>query len=135
LQRLSAFDRRTKPSTHLVREKIWYVPTIDHNEYYVENASTTYDLVRNSLPAQGQLILLAAEETTDGIVFRVRAKHPPCCPACSQSRVSYHSRYVRRMRDLPWQGRPVEIHLQTRRFRCRNQECARKIFAECLPAL
>jgi transposase len=87
------------------------------------------------LPAQGQLILLAAEETTDGIVFRVRAKDPPCCPACSQSRVSYHSRYVRRMRDLPWQGRPVEIHLQTRRFRCRNQECARKIFAEYLPAV
>ena len=26
----------------MVRKKIWYVPTIDHNEYYVENASTTY---------------------------------------------------------------------------------------------
>jgi imidazolonepropionase-like amidohydrolase len=26
----------------LVRKKIWYVPTIDHNEYYVENAGTTY---------------------------------------------------------------------------------------------
>jgi transposase len=93
------------------------------------------DLVRNSLPAQGQLILEAAEETTDGIVFRVRVKHPPRCPACSESHVSYHSCYVRRIRDLPWQGRPVELHLQTRRFRCRNQECARKIFAECLPAV
>ncbi len=49
--------------------------------------------------------------------------------------MSYHSRYVRRLRDLPWQGRPVEIHLQTRRFRCRNLECARKIFAERLPAV
>jgi transposase len=87
------------------------------------------------LPAQGELILLAAEETTDGIVFRVSAKHPPCCPACSQARVSYHSRYVRRMRDLPWQGRQVEIHLQTRRFRCRNAKCAQKIFAERLPAV
>ena len=84
---------------------------------------------------QGQLILEAAEETADGIAFRVRVKHPPRCPACSKSRVSYHSRYVRRLRDLPWQGRPVEIHLQTRRFRCRNQECAQKIFAERLPAV
>ncbi len=58
------------------------------------------DLVRNSLPAQGQLILEAAEETANGIVFRVRVKEPPRCPACLKSRVSYHSRYVRRMRDL-----------------------------------
>jgi transposase len=39
------------------------------------------------------------------------------------------------MRDLPWQGRQVEIHLQTRRFGCLNKECARNIFAESLPAV
>jgi transposase len=39
------------------------------------------------------------------------------------------------MRDLPWQGRQVEIHLQTRRFRCRNAKCEQKIFAERLPAV
>jgi transposase len=39
------------------------------------------------------------------------------------------------VRDLPWQGRQVEIHLQTRRFRCLNKKCARKIFAESLPAV
>jgi transposase len=39
------------------------------------------------------------------------------------------------MRDLPWQGRQVEIHLQTRRFRCRNRKCSRKIFAERLSAV
>ena len=26
----------------MVRKKIWYVPTIDHNQYYLENADTTY---------------------------------------------------------------------------------------------
>ncbi len=77
----------------------------------------------------------AVEQTTDGIVFRARAKHLPRCPACFESRVSYHSRYVRRMRDLPWQGRRVEIHLQTRRFRCRNEQCAQKIFAERHPTV
>jgi transposase len=81
------------------------------------------------------LILEGAEETANGIVFRVRARHPPCCPACFEYRVSYHSRYVRRMRDLPWQGRQVEIHLQTRRFRCRNEQCEQRIFAERLPAV
>jgi hypothetical protein len=29
----------------------------------------------------------------------------------------------------------VEIHLQTRRFRCLNKECARKILAESSPAV
>src|SRR3984885_4351843 len=93
------------------------------------------DLVRNSLPAAEQLVLEAVEETAEGIVFRVRGRRTPRCPACFQSRVSYHSRYVRRMRDLPWQGRRVEIHLQTRRFRCRNKECRRKVFAEQLPSV
>jgi len=93
------------------------------------------DLVRNSLPSSNELVLETVEETAGGIVFRALTKRLPCCPACLQSRVSYHSRYVRRMRDLPWQGRRVEIHLQTRRFRCRNTACSRKIFAEQLPAV
>jgi transposase len=91
--------------------------------------------VRSSLPASQQLILEAVEETADGIVFRVRGKHTPRCPSCFESRVSYHSRYIRRMRDLPWQGKRVEIHLRARRFRCRNNACDRKIFAERLPDL
>ncbi|HTF62135.1 MAG TPA: transposase family protein [Edaphobacter sp.] len=97
--------------------------------------SQRVDLVRSSLPSSEQLILEAVEETTDGIVFRARAKHLPRCPACFECRVSYHSRYVRRMRDLPWQGRQVELHLQTRRFRRRNKQCDQKIFAERLPAV
>lgn len=28
--------------SQLVRKKIWYVPTIDHNQYYIENADTVY---------------------------------------------------------------------------------------------
>jgi hypothetical protein len=43
--------------------------------------SQRIDLVRNSLQAQGQLILEAVEEAADGIVFRLRAKEPPRCPA------------------------------------------------------
>jgi hypothetical protein len=39
------------------------------------------------------------------------------------------------MRDLPWQGKHIQIHLQTRRFRCRNDAYDRKVFAEQLPDL
>ena len=65
----------------------------------------------------------------------MRGKHTTRCPSCFESRVSYHSRYMRRMRDLPWQCKRVEIHLQARRFRCRYTACDRKIFAERLPDL
>ncbi len=37
-----ATDMDDATIAELVRKKIWYVPTIDHNEYYVENAGTTY---------------------------------------------------------------------------------------------
>ena len=97
--------------------------------------SQSIDCVRTSLPSPEELILDAVEETPDGIVICAHASRLPHCPACLKARVSYHSRYVRRMRDLPWQGRQVEIHLQTRRFRCRNKKCKLKIFAERLPGV
>jgi len=43
-----------------------------------------------------------------------------------------HSGYLRKLRDLPWQGRPVTIQVAARRFRCVNPACARRTFAERL---
>lgn len=37
------------------------------------------------------------------------------------------------MADLPWQGIPVKLELHTRRFRCLNNLCPRRIFCERLP--
>lgn len=37
-----ATDMDDATIAEMVAKKIWYVPTIDHNEYYVENAETTY---------------------------------------------------------------------------------------------
>jgi transposase len=82
-----------------------------------------------------RLALEGVERSETGLVVRVRAKRTPQCPACAGSQVSYHSQYQRRLRDLPWQGQPVRIHLRVRGFRCRNRPCERKIFAERLPGL
>ena len=43
-----------------------------------------------------------------------------------------HSSYARRLADLPWQGRRVELQVQVRRFRCTGADCRRHIFAERL---
>nr|WP_271567000.1 transposase family protein [Bradyrhizobium sp. CCBAU 11386] len=56
------------------------------------------------------------------------------CPCCGGQTGRVHSHYERRLADLPWQGRVVEIRLQARRFRCANPQCPRRIFTERLPA-
>ncbi len=56
-----------------------------------------------------------------------------CCPLCAQASSQVHSRYWRRLRDVPCAGRQVVLHLSVRKFFCRNPDCARKIFAERLP--
>jgi transposase len=46
-----------------------------------------------------------------------------------------HSRYIRTAADLPWHGVPVRLELHTRRFRCRNSHCPKRIFCERLPSV
>ena len=54
------------------------------------------------------------------------------CPTCAASTDRIHSRYQRTLHDLPWQGRPVMLRVQARRFRCLNPACPRQTFAEAL---
>jgi transposase len=56
------------------------------------------------------------------------------CTACGVRSSQIHSRYQRRLLDLPSHGRPVRLHVQVRRFRCGNAGCGRKIFGEVLDA-
>jgi transposase len=55
------------------------------------------------------------------------------CPQCGQLSARVHSRYTRTLADLPWQGRPVRIELQVRRFFCLAASCPQQTFAERLP--
>lgn len=55
------------------------------------------------------------------------------CPQCGLSSQRVHSRYQRRLADLPWQGRTVALQLKARRFFCTTATCARKIFVERMP--
>ncbi|TDG30232.1 transposase family protein, partial [Paracraurococcus ruber] len=51
------------------------------------------------------------------------------CPICGELSRRVHSRYRRRLLDLPSHGRAVELHLQVRRFRCVTAECPQRTFA------
>ena len=58
-----------------------------------------------------------------------------CCPTCTCWSEAFHSGYERSIADLPMADRQVVVHLEVRRFRCRQPTCPRKTFVEQVPAL
>jgi transposase len=75
--------------------------------------------------SSSESITLAARTTSAGV----------CCPVCGTLSRRIHSRYVRTLADLPWQGIPVTVRLHVRRFFCDADSCQRAIFAERLPGV
>ena len=73
-----------------------------------------------------------AAGTTATIFLRATAR-AACCPLCNQPSTSIHSRYSRKLADLPRQGQALHLWVQVRRFRCPAAHCPRRIFAERLP--
>jgi len=54
------------------------------------------------------------------------------CPLCQRRSTTVRSTYTRTVADLPWAGMTVSLQVQTRRFACPVDSCARKIFCERL---
>jgi len=70
----------------------------------------------------------------DSITIVVRSTQPTAdCPHCHQLSSSLKTRYLHRLADLPWHDVPIHIKLHTRKFRCRNELCPRKVFCKRLP--
>jgi transposase len=68
------------------------------------------------------------------ITLVVRTTAPlAVCPRCHRGSRRVHSRYIRRVADLPWHGVSVKLELHARRFRCPNSRCPQHIFCERLP--
>lgn len=57
------------------------------------------------------------------------------CPDCARLSLSIHSRYQRKLADVPWSGRIVRLVVQVCRFFCTYPGCPRKTFAEPIPDL
>jgi transposase len=55
------------------------------------------------------------------------------CPDCGSDARRVHSRYTRRLTDLPCFDRSVQLHVLVRRFSCPEPTCPRRIFVERLP--
>jgi transposase len=76
----------------------------------------------------------AIQPAADRVVILVPTPEAPRpCPNCGEPTNRLHSRYERRLLDLPSHGRVVELHLQLRRLRCGAAGCSQQTFAEPLP--
>src|SRR5262249_24292164 len=79
------------------------------------------------------IVLTAQDDRIDGVVDTTARQVP--CPVCGQLASRIHSRYVRSIADLPWQGVAFRLRLHVRRFFCDQRACPRAIFTERLPGL
>jgi transposase len=89
----------------------------------------------NTLLANPSLLHLekiAANAETISVVMKTTADRAPC-PECGRPSARIHSRYQRRLADLPWEGVAVRLELRLRKFFCRREGCARRVFCERLP--
>ena len=91
-------------------------------------------LLLSLLPAG--LIVDRVVVAPDRVIVAARARGAAAsCPLCRRPSRCVHSRYARRLGDLPWQGRVGQLNVQVRRFRCLAPECPRRVFAEHLPGV
>jgi transposase len=57
------------------------------------------------------------------------------CPICSLTTHRIHSRYERKLVDLPWADYSITLQLRVRKFFCINTLCKRRIFTERLTSV
>src|SRR5215813_6327625 len=62
------------------------------------------------------------------IIVKTKSKQA-LCPECHSPSAHLHSRYVRRLADLPWFGVAVRVEVHARRLYCRHVECPQRISA------
>lgn len=65
-------------------------------------------------------------------ITAVSTQAAPTCPLCGTAATRVHSRYWRKLADLPCSGQQVRLLVQVRRYFCEEPDCRRKIFVERL---
>ncbi len=88
------------------------------------------------LPDPACLKLLELSADTNCIIATMTTTATAAsCPGCEQPSTHLHSRYIRRLADLPWQGVAMRLVLHVRKFFCDTPACERQIFTERLPSV
>jgi len=87
-------------------------------------------LQRSSLVPRGFVVESAYYEGDKAVIVVRASGGVGLCPSCGTVSRRVHSRYRRRVTDLPLSGRIVQLLVIARRFRCDAVLCGRQIFTE-----
>ena len=82
---------------------------------------------------EGSRLVRACLDVENLTVHLATTAPTSACPLCGYDTRRVHSRYNRRLDDLPCLGRCVRLQVAVRRFVCPQLNCPRRIFAERLP--
>jgi transposase len=82
---------------------------------------------------EGSCLIHACLDVDNLTVHLATAAPTAACPLCGHDSPRVHSRYTRRLDDLPCLGRCVRLQVAVRRFACPQPDCPRRIFTERLP--
>jgi transposase len=82
---------------------------------------------------EGSCLVRACLDVENLTVHLATTVPTAACPLCNYDTRRVHSRYTRRLDDLPCLGRCVRLQVAVRRFVCPQLDCPRRIFAERLP--
>src|SRR6202453_3347141 len=95
-----------------------------------ESAAMQQALRRSSLVPSGFVVESAYYQGNKAIIAVRASGSVGLCPSCGTVSRRVHSRYRRRVTDLPLSGRIVQLLVIARRFRCDAVLCRRQIFTE-----
>ena len=82
---------------------------------------------------EGSCLVRARLDVENLTVHLATTAPTAACPLCGYDTTRVHSRYTRRLDDLPCLGRCVRLQFAVRRFVCPQPDCPRRIFTERLP--
>jgi DNA-binding NarL/FixJ family response regulator len=93
-------------------------------------------LVKMLFPHFGGVRVERVAAAAGAVRFDMSACEPSAsCPVCGRMSARVHSRYRRTLTDRGVGNRMALIRLRVRRFRCCNDDCPRRIFAEQIAGL
>lgn len=90
----------------------------------------TQALRPSTLVPRGFVVEDAASDDLLTLITVRSLRSVSACPGCGTRSERIHSRYQRRLADLPMAGKPVRLVVVARRFHCDAVLCGRRIFAE-----
>jgi len=77
-----------------------------------------------------ELAVVATDRSTDQVVVHLRSRHRSApWPQCGAPSSSVHSSYTRTLADAPVSGVPTLLKVRVHRFRYRQPDCPRRVFA------